>query len=287
MSEIPCDSTTLTSVLRMISPVVHIDFAGCAGYQYSEFVGVEHSQPFKIDHIAHALTKLQHLLIDLLVQLVVGHQMDILNAVFVRHGDVLPVGFQLDQLDQSGACFNERHEVHVAYLRLADLAVHNGEVQSEIFDVTVVVLQVEQVPVHFRIERSQMMNVDFSRRARENFLQEEGGERQLGKELLIDGLGEQDCNVRRTLTSTQSYLAQHSAEKVVVRSEVFIDKSNVRIRIQIPVTGQFEQATYGIEGRFQQLIHEFAKETTAVDARFIETDGVDETDTDLAPQVGL
>lgn len=61
---------------------------------------VEHAQPLQVDHVGQALSEGQAVGPDLLVQPVVGHQVDVGDAVCRGHGDVFPSEFQLHHLGQ-------------------------------------------------------------------------------------------------------------------------------------------------------------------------------------------
>ena len=90
-----------TSILTMFSPIDHINFSRCTRNQYSQFIGIEHPQPLEIDHITQTFTKLQHLLVDLLVQFVVRDEMDVFDAILIGHRDIPAIRFQFNDLIKS------------------------------------------------------------------------------------------------------------------------------------------------------------------------------------------
>ena len=59
---------------------------------------VEHPQPLQAHHVGQALPERQAVRADLPVQPVVGHQVDVRNAIGTGHRDVLPTRFQFNYL---------------------------------------------------------------------------------------------------------------------------------------------------------------------------------------------
>lgn len=55
---------------------------------------VEHAQPLQVDHVGQTLPEGQAVLADLPVQPVVGHQVDVRDAVCAGDRDILSATFQ-------------------------------------------------------------------------------------------------------------------------------------------------------------------------------------------------
>lgn len=75
-----------------------------------------------------------------------------------------------------------------AHLRLPEVIVHHGEVEAQLLDVALVALEEEQVPVHLRVQRGQVVYVHI-RAGAQQLGQEEAGEGQLHQHVLVEGLG--------------------------------------------------------------------------------------------------
>lgn len=67
---------------------------------YLDLLLVEHAQPLQVDHVGQALSEGQAVGPDLLVQPVVGHQMDVGDPVGCGHRYILTTRFQLHHLSQ-------------------------------------------------------------------------------------------------------------------------------------------------------------------------------------------
>lgn len=109
--------------------------------QYLQLLIVEHLQPIERYHATDALLERETLSANLLVQLVIGHQVDVLDAIVIRHRDIGAARLQF---------------VHSS---LAQLVAEDGEVQIQIRHVTHVALQVEQIAIHDGIERGEVVHV--------------------------------------------------------------------------------------------------------------------------------
>lgn len=78
---------------RLIQPL------NIPAHAHLDLLLVEHAQPLQVDHVGQALSEGQAVGPDLLVQPVVGHQVDVGDAVGRGHRDVFSSGFQLHNLD--------------------------------------------------------------------------------------------------------------------------------------------------------------------------------------------
>lgn len=84
------------------SPPLHIIdikiLAVQAADQDFHFDLIEHPEPFQLDDIVETLEECGTLALELHVQLVVGHQVDIVDPVLSRHRCLGAIGNQLDRL---------------------------------------------------------------------------------------------------------------------------------------------------------------------------------------------
>lgn len=58
-----------------------------------------------------------------------------------------------------------------------------------------------------------------------------------------------------------------------------------RIGVQQTLVGGLEEALVGIEARLEQLVEEFAEDAAAVDARLVQSVGIQQVDPDALLQV--
>lgn len=86
---------------------------------YLDLLLVKHAQPLQVDHIGQTLPEGQAVRPDLLVQSVVGHQMDVGYPVCCGHRNVFASKLQLNHLGQKGT----KH-LQISYTVL-DAVFHN------------------------------------------------------------------------------------------------------------------------------------------------------------------
>lgn len=67
---------------------------------YLDLLLVKHAQPLQVNNIGYALSEGQAVRPDLLVQSVVGHQMDVGYSVCCGHGNVFSSWLQFNHLSQ-------------------------------------------------------------------------------------------------------------------------------------------------------------------------------------------
>ena len=99
--------------------VVHVDLVLRAGDERLDLPVAEHAQPVEVDDVTQALAEGVGLGADLVVELVVGHEVDVLDPVLVGHRDLGAAG--LEVLGLGGA----------------DLLGDDGEVEVQVLDVAV------------------------------------------------------------------------------------------------------------------------------------------------------
>ena len=80
---------------------------------YLDLLLVEHAQPLQVDHVGQALSEGQAVRPDLLVQSVVGHQMDVGYPVCGGHRNVFASQLQLDHLQGQKGSLNLQVSSHV------------------------------------------------------------------------------------------------------------------------------------------------------------------------------
>ena len=71
----------------------------CPCVDYLDLLLVKHTQPLQVDHVGQALSEGEAVRPDLLVQSVVGHQMDVSDPVGCGHRNVFASQLQFDHLD--------------------------------------------------------------------------------------------------------------------------------------------------------------------------------------------
>lgn len=119
-------------VIGVQSQVVDVDWHLSPGDEHLQLLVVEHLQPIERHNVGYSLFKGVTLRTDLLVQLVIGHQVDVLYPVVICHGNIRAARLEL---------------VHSS---LAQLVRQNRKVQAQIGNVASVALQVQQIPASDR-----------------------------------------------------------------------------------------------------------------------------------------
>ncbi len=109
---------------------------------------------------------------NLPVELVVRHEVDVLDDVVIADDDGGPVGLE------------------VVDAGLAQLFRDDGEVQAEVLDVSLVRLQIEQVLVEFGIERREVVDVDVQGLLSEQLREEKARQWKLYQVILVQALSE-------------------------------------------------------------------------------------------------
>ena len=75
-------------------PVVDVYTLVGSRYQVLKFVEVEETQELEINDIGHAITEVHDLFVDLPIELEIGQQMNVLDAVVIGYQDVLSTRLQ-------------------------------------------------------------------------------------------------------------------------------------------------------------------------------------------------
>lgn len=82
--------------------------------KYLYFLLIKHPEPLEVDHVGQPLSEGQAVLPDLLVQPVVGHQVDVRDPVGAGDRDVLSTRLQLNHLQTQP--FSSPGELHCCAL---------------------------------------------------------------------------------------------------------------------------------------------------------------------------
>ena len=231
----------------VLLPVLDVDGVVGPGDETLQLVEVEQAQQVELYDVVDAAAEGQHLLVYLLVELVVGDEVNVLDLVLVGDQYVLAARLELDRL------------------RLAELCRVEREVEIEVLHVALVVFEVEQVLINFRVERGQVVDVEPRVVVlAQALLEKEAGKLDVRQQLALYGLG------------------QHAAQEVVVRVVVGYEHGYVRIGIEEAVAGEHKEATVGVEAGLEQREHELAEDAAAVDAHLVEAEHADHLDLDAA-----
>ena len=128
------------------------------------------------------------LLLDLFVEFVISHQMNILNPVLIGDSNIIPISFQQ---------FNPV---------LTKVFNSNGEVQSKVLHIPIICFQVEQILVQLRIQRVQMININIYQSLAKQLGEEECCQRKLNQHVLIQGFAKNSANEEVMLSALSMYL---------------------------------------------------------------------------------
>ena len=88
-------------------------------------------------------------------------------------------------------------------------------------------------------------------------------------------------------TNELTYLAEHASNEIIVRHIILVNLIHVRIRIQILISGQFEETSIGIKGRLEDFISELTEEASTIYTSFIKTSCVHKHYAHFQSQIGL
>eukprot|EP00960_Hanusia_phi_P043941 756356-Hanusia_phi.AAC.4 len=197
---------------------------------------VEEPDPLDADHVLEAAEEGVALPLDLLVEPVVGHEVDVLDLVGGGDFDV-------------GAPGNE-----LVHLSSSRLVYCDGEVQRQVPHVPLVVLEVHQVLVERRVERRELVKVVV-----------------LAQELGQEEAAEGEVHLDPVVHS----LAEHPPEKRKVL-EVGMDKEvAVGVGEELLLGGELEETVVGVERALDEVGQELLVQPSHVDARLVEPTLVD------------
>ena len=181
---------------------------------------------------------------DLLVEPVVGHQMDVLDAVLGGHGDD---GAALAQVD---ACARPK------LLRVD----REGEAQVAL-DVAIVLFEEVEARGELRVERGELIEGGV---LAEQLGGEEGGEGQLHHDPLVQRL------------------AERAPDEIKEAKVLRVGRARGWVWVQVALARLAKVASLGVEGLGEDVLHELLEDAMSVNTRLDHTERVDELDTDGA-----
>eukprot|EP00962_Isochrysis_galbana_P007348 scaffold1991_cov111-Isochrysis_galbana.AAC.7 len=208
----------------------------------------EHADPLARHHLREAAQKGVAGATQLRVQAVVGQPQDVLGAVGRRDLDVGTAGHQLD-----GAALVGRHRV------ARELLDREGEAQ--VLHVAVVRLEECERPGHLRVVRGHVVH---GVGPAEQQVEEEGGERQLDQDALVDGLG------------------QDGPEELEPRGGVAAAEHRGRVGVERSLGALGEEAELRVEALTQHVDKELLGDALS-DARLLEPFGREEAYAERQP----
>merc|ERR1719234_2735287 len=163
-----------TRVVCVRHEIIHPNILLRARYENAQLPAAEHSQPVQTNHISQTIPESTALGLDLPVQLVVCHKVDVLNPVLRGHW--YGITLRLQQLNPS----------------LTKLLHNHSEVNPHIIlNVPFVGFQSQQISVQFWVQRVQMINVQgLAKQLRE----EEWSKGKFDQQILIHCLSKHSAN---------------------------------------------------------------------------------------------
>ena len=112
------------------------------------------------------------LLLDLLVELEVGHQMDVLDPVLVSHCYLVSLSFEQNNFV------------------LPEVVHGDGKVQVQVLHVALVGLQIEEIFVELRVQGVEMVDINIDQSLTQQFGQEERSQRKFHEKIFIQSFTE-------------------------------------------------------------------------------------------------
>mmetsp|Transcript_50598 Transcript_50598/g.131634 ORF Transcript_50598/g.131634 Transcript_50598/m.131634 type:complete len:287 (-) Transcript_50598:230-1090(-) len=229
-----------TGVLGVPSQVGDVEGDIISRDEPLELGGVEEAQPARGHDGVQPREQRLALRRDLLVEAIVSHQVDVLDAVVGRDGDRVATVSQVD----GGA--------------RAKLFGVDGEGEAQVvLDVAVVALEKVERRGELGVERRQLVE---RRVLAEQLRCEEGREGELYHQALVDRL------------------AEHAPDEVKQPQVVGVGGLRRRVGVQVALDRAAKVASLWVEGLRDDILHELLEHPGAVDASLRHAESIDELD---------